>query len=103
MHVGLLARLTSLVVTIMLLSACYLHRDPASLVLTVAVPELPSTLDPHLDPRLGGRSVHAAVYDALTTIDPDGTLNPALAESWQPIGPTTWEFRLRKGVRFSNG
>ncbi len=103
MHVGLLARLTSLVVTIMLLSACYLHRDPASLVLTVAVPELPSTLDPHLDPRLGGRSVHAAVYDALTTIDPDGTLKPALAESWQPIGPTTWEFRLRKGVRFSNG
>ncbi len=103
MRVALLVRLTSLLLLITLVSGCNLHRDPASLMLAVAVPELPATLDPHRDPRQGGRSVHAAVFDALTTIDPDGTLKPALAESWQPIGPTTWEFKLRRGVRFSNG
>jgi peptide/nickel transport system substrate-binding protein len=100
---GMLKRLFSLLLSIVLLSACYLHRDPASLTLAVAVPELPAKLDPHLDSRLGGRSVHAAVFDALTTIDPDGTLKPALATSWHPIGPTTWEFKLRTGVRFASG
>jgi peptide/nickel transport system substrate-binding protein len=99
----ILTRLGCLVLTVTMLSGCYLHRDPASLTLAVAVPELPATLDPHLDTHLGGRSVHAAVFDALTTIDPDGTLKPGLAVSWQPIGPTTWEFNLRKGVRFASG
>ncbi len=98
-----LVRFASLLLAVTLLPGCYLHRDPASLALAIAVPELPAKLDPHLDTHLGGRSVHAAVFDALTTIDPDGTLKPALAVSWQPIGPTTWEFKLRTGVRFANG
>src|SRR6266700_285295 len=28
---------------------------------------------------------------------------PALAASWQRVTPTTWQFALRKGVKFHNG
>ena len=28
---------------------------------------------------------------------------PALAESWKRLNPTTWQFTLRKGVKFHNG
>jgi peptide/nickel transport system substrate-binding protein len=43
------------------------------------------------------------VYEALTIIDADLSLRPALAESWQPIGATRWRFELRPGVRFHDG
>lgn len=82
---------------------CYLHRDPASLRAAFAVPELPETLDPHLEAHAGARYVLAALFDALTAVDERGTLRPALATSWQPFGPTAWEFKLRQGVRFANG
>ncbi len=44
-----------------------------------------------------------AIYDSLTIIDNDGTVKPWLAIAWQPTGDTTWEFKLRPGVVFSNG
>ena len=30
-------------------------------------------------------------------------LKPLLAESWRNVNPTTWEFKLRRGVKFHNG
>lgn len=44
-----------------------------------------------------------ALYDALTFVGRDGTVEPWLALSWRQTGETTWEFKLRPGVRFSNG
>jgi peptide/nickel transport system substrate-binding protein len=43
------------------------------------------------------------MYDALVVFDPDGTLRPGLATSWEPVSPTVTRFRLRRGVRFHNG
>src|SRR4051794_2866810 len=83
-----------------LFSSCYLHRDPSSYRLDIAVPELPSSLDPHLNDRPGTRYINAAMFDTLTTIDERGNLQPGLALSWRPIGPSSWEFKLRQGVRF---
>jgi peptide/nickel transport system substrate-binding protein len=45
----------------------------------------------------------AAMFDGLTQMDADGHLGPALAVSWEVVNPTTWRFRLRPGVKFSNG
>ncbi len=50
-----------------------------------------------------GQYVWAQVYDALTYVGPDGTIEPALATSWTSVDPTTWEFTLREGVTFANG
>lgn len=47
--------------------------------------------------------VWPAIFDALTTIGADGQAIPMLAESWTPLNSTTWHFKLRPGVQFSNG
>jgi peptide/nickel transport system substrate-binding protein len=64
---------------------------------------------PGLDPTGGAASSIAEVtlyniYETLTKINPDGTVTPLLAESWE-VSPdlTTYTFRLRKGVKFHNG
>ncbi|MBL8644203.1 MAG: ABC transporter substrate-binding protein [Rhodospirillaceae bacterium] len=44
-----------------------------------------------------------AVFDGLTVIGPDGEAKPMLAESWQPLNPTTWHFKLKPNLFFSNG
>jgi peptide/nickel transport system substrate-binding protein len=43
------------------------------------------------------------VYEALTIIDADLSLRPALATSWRLLNPTSWRFELRQGVSFHDG
>lgn len=43
------------------------------------------------------------IYEGLVRFDRDLQIEPALAESWEIISPTTWRFSLRKGVKFHNG
>lgn len=64
---------------------------------------------PGLDPTAGAASAIAEItlyniFETLTKINPDGTIAPLLAESWE-ISPDlrTYTFKLRKGVKFSNG
>jgi peptide/nickel transport system substrate-binding protein len=45
----------------------------------------------------------SAMFDGLTQMDEKGRPEPALALSWENVGPTQWRFRLRPGVTFSNG
>jgi peptide/nickel transport system substrate-binding protein len=53
--------------------------------------------------RDDGGGLRFAIYDGLTRFDPIGTLLPGLAVSWQNESPTTWVFKLRENVLFSNG
>jgi peptide/nickel transport system substrate-binding protein len=64
---------------------------------------------PGLDPTAGAASAiaeitHYNIFETLTKINPDSTVSPLLAESWE-ISPDlrTYTFKLRKGVKFSNG
>ncbi|MED1791389.1 ABC transporter substrate-binding protein [Brevibacillus nitrificans] len=43
------------------------------------------------------------IYDPLIDRDKGGALIPALATEWKNIDPLTWEFKLREGVKFTNG
>jgi ABC-type transport system substrate-binding protein len=43
------------------------------------------------------------IFDSLTTRGPDSKVVPQLAESWQALDDLTWEFKLRRGVKFHNG
>ncbi|WP_199258337.1 ABC transporter substrate-binding protein [Paracoccus binzhouensis] len=63
---------------------------------------------PNLDPTGGAAAaidevVYANVFEGLTRIAPDGSVQPALAESWDSPDGKTYTFRLRPDVTFHDG
>jgi peptide/nickel transport system substrate-binding protein len=72
-------------------------------VLRVGQARSPVSLDPHLGVSLHEFHVLYSIFDGLVGYDENLALRPALAESWQRTDPTTWVFRLRKGVKFHDG
>jgi peptide/nickel transport system substrate-binding protein len=72
--------------------------------LAVAVSALQPNLDPHgWTTALGPRTL-APLFDALTFVQNDGQLRPALAVGWTRVNPATWQFRLRVAdAKFHNG
>ena len=63
----------------------------------------PTTLDPigHNDYPTSRACSH--IYDTLIFLNPDGTLRPGLAESWEFLTDKDYKMVLRKGVKFHNG
>lgn len=65
----------------------------------------PADLDPHLAAVLNDQIVTTALFEGLTVLDERTTAPlPAAAESWttSPDG-LTWTFRLREGLKWSDG
>ncbi len=65
----------------------------------------PKTIDPALAAAAPEADIARAIFEGLTDIDP-ATLEaiPAAAESWEANGDSTvWTFRLRDGLKWSNG
>ena len=62
-----------------------------------------TSMDPHFHNLTPNNNVGNHVFETLVAKDARGRLTPALAESWRPIDDLTWEFRLRKGVKFHDG
>lgn len=46
---------------------------------------------------------YRAIFDGLTFVTETGEVQPYLATSWEQVDETTWRFKLREGVTFSNG
>jgi peptide/nickel transport system substrate-binding protein len=63
----------------------------------------PSTLDPHWLLNLANTGALRNIYETLIIRDHQMALRPGLAESWRVVDDTTWEFKLRPGVRFHDG
>lgn len=75
--------------------------DPGTVVITQGVDA--STLDPLKASVTPDTNVQAQIFDTLARRSADGTsIQPQLATSWKRIAPAIWEFRLRRGVTFSN-
>src|SRR5712692_3025783 len=62
-----------------------------------------SKFDPHFSTSSNDIRVSFNVFDNLTIRHPDGKLQPALATEWKSTAPTTYQFKLRPGVKFHNG
>lgn len=71
--------------------------------LRIGIQAPPSTLDPHWLLNLANTGALRNIYDTLVARDAEMKLVPGLAESWRVVDDTTWEFRLRPGVRFHDG
>ena len=61
------------------------------------------SLDPHGLNETFTLGYLGNVYEGLTAYDQNLGLQPGLAESWENTGPTSWVFKLRKGVKFHDG
>jgi ABC-type transport system substrate-binding protein len=77
--------------------------------LRIQVSERVSTIDPRQWPADSiaasvAERVDSLVFDRLVRLDQHGVLQPALAVSWQHDAQAKrWDFRLREGVKFSDG
>ncbi len=78
-----------------------LARDKNTLVIAQGVD--PTTMDPHNHMETPAWNVHLNIFDTLLQRDPNIKIEPLLAESYRLVNDLTWEFKLRKGVKFHNG
>ncbi|MEZ5741910.1 MAG: ABC transporter substrate-binding protein [Burkholderiaceae bacterium] len=62
-----------------------------------------TSIDPHFHNLTPNNQVASQIFDGLINQGSNQELLPGLAESWKPIDDLTWEFKLRKGVKFHDG
>jgi peptide/nickel transport system substrate-binding protein len=72
-------------------------------VLTIGVRSEASSLDPHWTQLSADVQVQEHIFEKLVALDSASQPIPGLAESWQPLDETTWEFKLREGVNWHDG
>jgi len=72
--------------------------------LKIALAEEPTAgFDPQFSSPTISQHHFEQVYEQLLLTNPDSTISPALAESWEQVDPRTYVFKLRKGVKWHNG
>ena len=62
-----------------------------------------TSLDPHYHNLTPNNNIAQHVYGLLVQRNEKEQIEPGLATQWKTIDPTTWEFTLRKGVKFHDG
>jgi len=63
----------------------------------------PSAMDPHFHNLTPNNSLSRHIFDRLTDQDENQRVTPDLARSWRNVDDSTWEFKLRPGVKFTDG
>jgi peptide/nickel transport system substrate-binding protein len=71
--------------------------------LTVGLVWINDTLDPHMHFQRVGILININMFDSLLHKNTKLEYEPSLATSWKSLNDTTWELKLRKGVKFHNG
>ncbi|WP_266065312.1 ABC transporter substrate-binding protein [Brucella intermedia] len=92
-------------IRLLLSAVAFVAVSPASAkeAITIAVKGALTSLDPQYQLKTTNQQLNAHFFDRLVGRDPQQKLIPALAESWTLIDDRTWEFKLRKGVKFHDG
>jgi peptide/nickel transport system substrate-binding protein len=81
--------------------ALALGKDKDTIIIAQGVD--PTTLDPHNHYETPAFNVCLNIFDTLLQRSAEIKIEPLLATSYKLINDTTWEFNLRKGVKFHNG
>jgi len=80
--------------------------DDRARTLILAMPSLPTNLDPGVATSGAENMLHRALYEGLVNFKGDSTteVEPVLAESFESnADKSVWTFKLRRGVKFSDG
>ena len=84
-------------------SAVLFAAPVAAQELRIGLAAEPTAMDPHYHNLSPNNSLLSHIFQSLVGQDDRQRLEPELAESWKAIDDTTWEFKLRKNVRFHDG
>lgn len=91
----------------LLMAASTLTAWGESSTVRVAFGALPAVLDPFQAATppysIANRTIYSYVTKVSVTADGKVATTPGIAVSWTQVNPTTWEFKLRAGLKFSNG
>jgi len=71
--------------------------------LKIAVAADVTSIDPHFYNLFPNNNIAEHIFDKLVQMDPDSKMIPGIATSWKAIDDKTWEFKLRKGIKFHDG
>ena len=78
-------------------------QEPKSQELKIGLSAEPSAMDPHFHNLTPNNSLLKHIFERLTDHDENQLVKPGLAASWHTIDDSTWEFKLRPGVKFTDG
>jgi peptide/nickel transport system substrate-binding protein len=85
------------------LAACASEAPPDPEVITVALANAPTNLDPRVGSDEASQRVHQLLYNCLFRVGDDLRVVPELAASLERPDPRTYVVRLRPDVRFHDG
>ena len=85
------------------LAGIFMCAAAAAADLSIGISADVTSLDPHYVATQHNVAIGWNVFDALTRVDERARIIPGIATSWRAVNPTTWEFKLRKGVKFHDG
>jgi peptide/nickel transport system substrate-binding protein len=97
--IGACARLAAVAGLVLGLSAANARAQE----IVIAVGGNVTSIDPHFHNLGPNNSVAAHIFDRLVHQDEQQRLIPGLATEWKALDETTWEFKLRAGVKFHDG
>lgn len=96
-------RLHQFAAAIAIASSLVLAAPSSAQELKIAVAADVTSMDPHFFNLFPNNNMAEHIFDKLVQMSPDSQMIPGLATSWKPIDDKTWEFKLRKGVKFHDG
>jgi peptide/nickel transport system substrate-binding protein len=97
------ARTKHLLLRILVLGCALCAGRAAAADLVIGLSADVTSIDPHVLNAAPNNAVADQIFGTLVMNDARQRHVPGLAESWRAIDATTWEFRLRKGVKFHDG
>jgi peptide/nickel transport system substrate-binding protein len=92
------------VAAIVISGAAFAQTKPANARdISIGLQAAITSMDPHYHNVGPNNSTLRHIFEPLVSVDENQKLTPGLATSWKAIDDTTWEFKLRKNVRFHDG
>ena len=89
---------------LLMLAACRpSSRSAPADYLVVGIESYPLNLDPRYATDANAVRIGNLIYNSLLRADSHSRLEPELAERWRIVDPVTYDFELRRGVKFSDG
>ncbi len=88
----------------LLVAACFVWVTNASAQqITIGLGGDVTSIDPHYHNLTPNNNVADHIFGTLLNTDAKQRLQPGIAESWRPVDELTWEFKIRKGIKFHDG